>query len=225
MAVRQASVCPDCPAARNRILERLVGTGDERCAFRCLFVGARQPLPPRWFASYGLALVRRGIVVRQRVDSQGSATAVDAVGPGGAVPLSEGGDASSSGYAADDALLCLCPRRPLSAAVDAGAPMSSQVVALHAAALDRVERLAVARFPTSAVARVAALLCALADTLSPPRRLPCVPAALQQRDLAALLSMRHESVCRSLGVLERRGAIERCEDGIRLLDRPRLESS
>jgi len=211
--------------ARGDLLSQLVGEGQERCAFRCLFVGARQPLPPRWFGSYGLAFVRRGIVVRQRVDSHGSATAVDAVGPGGAMLLSEGGDASSSGYAADDVLLCLCPRRTLRATIDAGAPGSSQIVELHAASLDRVERIAAARCRATAVARVAGLLCVLADTLSPPRRLTRIPAALQQRDLAALLSMRHESVCRALGVIARRGAVERTVDGFRLLDRRWLETA
>jgi hypothetical protein len=225
MLQRRASVCPDCPATRNDVLGKLVGGGRDRCAFRCLFVGARQPLPPRWFGSYGLALVRRGVIVRQRVDRHGAATAVDAVGPGGALPLSEGGDTSCAGYAAVDALLCLCPRRPLRAAIDAGAPTSGQVVALHAAALDRVERIAGARCRPTAVARVAALLCALADTLSPPRRLACIPAALQQRDLALLLSMRHESVCRALTVLAQRGTLTRSDDGIRLLDRPRLETA
>jgi hypothetical protein len=225
MQQRRASVCPDCPATRNDVFGRLVGGGRERCAFRCLFVGARQPLPPRWFGSYGLALVRRGVIVRQRIDPHGSATAIDAVGPGGALPLSEGGDASCSGYAATDALLCLCPRRPLRAAIDAGAPTSGEAVALHTAVLDRVERIASARCRPTAVARVAALLCALADTLSPPRRLACVPAALQQRDLAALLSMRHESVCRALAVLAHRGTLARTDDGIRLLDRARLETA
>ncbi len=220
---RAPTVCPDCPATRNHVLEELVGNGRDRCAFRCLFVGARQPLPPRWFGAYGLALVRRGIVIRQRLDADGVAIAVDAVGPGGAMPLSEGGDTSNSGYAVDDALLCLCPRRRLRDAVDAGAPTSSQVVALHTAALDRVERIAQARSRPTTTARVAALLCVLADTLSPPRRLGCLPACLQQRDVAALLSVRHESVCRAVQSLARRGAAARTSDGIRLLDRGKLE--
>ncbi len=222
MALHQTP-CPDCPAAHDGLLGQLAGASQERCAFRCLFVGARQPLPPRWFGSYGLAFVRRGIVVRQRVDSHGSATAIDAIGPGGAMLLAEGGDASSSGYAADEVLLCLCARRTLRATIDAGAPGSAQILELQARSLDRVERIAAARSRATAVARVAALLCALADTLSPPRRLTRIPASLQQRDLAALLSIRHESVCRALGVLAQRGAVVRADDGFRLLDRHRLE--
>lgn len=224
MREHHGGVCPDCPAARNGVLGPLLGGAGERCALRCLFVGDRQPLPPRWFAAYGLALVRRGIVVRHRVDADGVAVAIDAVGPGGAIPLSEG-DAGCGGYAVGDVLLCLCPRRVLREAVDAGAPTSAHVVALHAAALDRVERIAQARGRARAVARVAALLCVLADTMSPPRRPMLIPAALQQRDLAALLAMRHESVCRAMRVLARRGALLRTDDGIRLLDRAGLEAT
>jgi hypothetical protein len=225
MTTDTPGACPDCPASRSRILGQLLANGTGRCALRCLFVGARQALPPRWFGSYGLALVRRGIVIRQRVDSDGVATAVDAIGPGSAIPLSEGGYLSNAGYAVDDALLCLCPKRPLREAVDAGAPTSAEVVTLHAAALDRVERIAQARSRLSAVGRVAALLCALADTLSPSRRLNCIPAAVQQRDLAALLAMRHESVCRAMRILAYLGALVRTEEGVRLLDRNRLEGA
>lgn len=174
---RAPSVCPDCPATRNRVLGELVGGGRHRCAFRCRFVAARQPLPPRWFGGYGLALVRRGIVIRQRVDADGAAIAVDAVGPGGATPLSEGGDTSSAGYAVDDVLLCLCPRRRLREAVDAGAPTSAQVLSLHTAALDRVERIAQARSRPATIARVAALrACSRIRSRRPGGSRACPPA-------------------------------------------------
>jgi CRP-like cAMP-binding protein len=110
-------------------------------------------------------------------------------------------------------------------AIEAGATPSAQIVALYASALDRLERIAHARSRSTALARVAALLCALADTLSPPRRLAYVPAALQQRDLAALLGMRHESVCRAVGTLARHGAVSRTGDGIALIDRAHLEAT
>jgi hypothetical protein len=161
--------------------------------------------------------------VRQHIHANGSATTIDAVGPGGAVPLSEGTD-SGAGYAADDALICMCPAPPLTAAVDAGAPAAGQVMGLHRAALERVERFSDARSRAGALARVAAVLCALADTLSPPRRLDVIPAALQQRDLAALLAMRHESVCRVYTALARRNAIRRTPDGTEIVDRPMLEA-
>jgi CRP-like cAMP-binding protein len=218
-------VCPDCPVKPRGALGALVDPKTSRCALRCLFVPARHPLPPRWFGAYGLALVRRGILVRQRVDAGGSATSVDAVGPGGAAPLLDSGEATSGGYAADDSLVCLLPKAALKGALDAGAPTAGHVVTLHLAALERVERIADARGRSTAHGRVAALLCALADTLAPPRRLDTVPVALQQRDMASLLTMRHESVCRALGALERRRWLVRGSEGIRLLDRPHLEAA
>jgi CRP-like cAMP-binding protein len=197
-------VCPDCPARYNRDLGRLLEGEGDRCTFRCFHVQARQPIPPRWFGTYGLALVRRGVIVRQRVDADGSATAIDAIGAGCAIPLSEGGDSSHAGYAADDTLLCLYPRPRMRKAVHEGTSTAAQVVSLYAASLDRVERIAQARSRPTALGRVAALLCALADTLSPPRRLACVPAAQ---------TFTHQ------------GAVSRTEDGIRLLDRARLEAA
>jgi CRP-like cAMP-binding protein len=219
------SVCPDCPATRNRDLVPLVAGEGDRCMFRCGHVAAREPVPPRWFGAYGLVLVRRGVIVRQRVDADGSATAIDAIGTGCAMPLSEAGDASHAAYAADDAVLCLYPKQPLRQAIQAGTPTAAQMVTLYAASLDRVERIAQARSSRTALGQVAALLCVLADTLSPPRRLACVPAALQQRDLASLLAIRHESVCRALQTFTRQGVVSRTEDGIRLLDRARLEAA
>lgn len=218
------TACPDCPATRTGVLTGLVTTREAPCAFRCVSVAARQPLPPGWSSGYSLAMVRRGIVIRQRVDASGSATAVDAIGPGGAAPLSDGPEGSSTGYAADDALICMCPEPAMSSAVDAGAPTSGQVVGIHRAALERVERIAEARGRGTALGRVAAMLCALADTLSPPRRLDTIPSTLQQRDLAGLLGLRHESVCRAFGVLEERGAIRRSSDGTHLVDRGLLEA-
>jgi CRP-like cAMP-binding protein len=159
------------------------------------------------------------------VDSYGGATTIDALGPGGAVPLSEGGEVSAGGYAADDALICLCPRRTLRTAIESAAPTASDVISLHASTLERVERMAEARGRSTALARVASLLCALADTLSPPRQLDLIPGTLQQRDLASLVAMRHESVCRALGTLEERQALQRGDDGIRIIDRSLLESA
>lgn len=218
-------VCPDCPARRADVLGALVDAKNGKCALRCVFVPARQALPPRWFGTYGLALVRRGVIVRQRLDASGSATAVDALGPGSATPLPEASEGTSGGYAADEALVCLVPKPALRSVVDAGAPTAGEVLGLHLSALERVERIAEARARPTAQARVAALLCILADHLAPPRRLDRIPSSLQQRDLAALLAMRHESVCRALGVLERKRLLARGADGIRLLDRAKLDAA
>ena len=58
----------------------------------------------------------------------------------------------------------------------------------------------------------------LAETLSPPRVRKRLPAGLQQRDLAKLIGLRHETFCRVLGQLESEGVIERDPDGILLVD-------
>lgn len=212
--------CPDCPAVLSGILAPLVDR-PSGCAFRCLPVAAREPLPARWRGEYGLALIRRGIVIRQRVDAHGRATAVDIAGAGSAIPFGTAED--SSAYAVDDAMLCLCPIRTLESAVDAGRYEARDVVKAQAGIIARVERIAEARGRDSTRSRVASLLLAISDTLSPSRRLDVVPAAIQQRDLAALLAMRHETVCRSVTALVREGALARTPHGLRVVDRNQLE--
>jgi CRP-like cAMP-binding protein len=186
-------------------------------------VSARGILPHGWAGSHGLALVRRGLVIRQRVDEQGLAFAVDVVGPGGVLPLRDEGRFDLTGYALSDAMICLLPRDRFDAGLAAGAPTAGELFALHAAALERVERIAQARSRATTVARVGALLATLADVLAPPRRLTCLPTSIQQRDLAALLAVRHESVCRAIRSLESRGALARDTEGIRLVDRAKLD--
>lgn len=216
-------VCPDCPAVRSRVFEGLVHR-ETGCAFRCLAVAARQPLPARWRADYGFALVRRGIVVRQRIDYAGRATSIDIAGPGSALPIGAEADDGAGGYAVDDVMLCLCPSDSLDEVVGGGASGARDVVNAQATILRRVERIAEARSRTSATSRVAALLLAIGDTLSPKRALNVIPSAIQQRDLASLLALRHESVCRSVAVLEEKGLVQRSDDGLTLVDRPALEA-
>ena len=196
------------------------------CAFHSVTVEAREPLPDRWFGSYGIALVRRGVVIRQRVDAQGRATAVDAAGAGCLVSLTEpAGPISAGGYAATRLLVCLCPADVADREVRSGADgVANDLVRMQREALERLERIADARARTTVESKVSALLVTLADTLSPPKRRTRIPAGLQQRDMAVLLGIRHESVCRVLGQLEKRGAVRREPDGIRLLDRGLLES-
>lgn len=216
-------VCPDCPAVRSHLLEGLVRR-DAGCAFRCLAVSARQPLPARWRTDYAFALVRRGIVVRQRIDATGRATSIDIVGPGGAMPIGAEADAGSCGYAVDDAMLCLCSTALLDEAIGGGSTGARDVVNAHASILRRVERIAEARSRTAATSRVAALLLAIGDTLSPTRAQDVVPNAIQQRDLAPLVGLRHESVCRAVTSLEEKGLIERSDVGLVLVDRLGLEA-
>ena len=208
--------CPDCPATRNGVFGSLVHPC-QGCGFRTLPLASRQAIPPTWFGM-GVALVRRGVIVRQRIGPSGGATAVDAAGPGCIVPLMPGGEVGSSAYATADAIVCFLGEEALARAVDG----TSSLLRLQAQALERMERIADARGRASAAARVGALLNALADTLAPPRTLAVVPANLQQRDLGALVAMRHESVCRVLVRLEAQGFIARGAEGISLLDRARL---
>jgi len=186
-------------------------------------VGERETLPHAWFGTYAFGLVRRGILVRQRIDGTGGATAVDVVGPGGAILL-DGNEASVSGYAAAEAMVCLCPASVLAQAATNPTPATRDLLRLHTIALERMDRLANARNQATAVARVAALLTSLAEVLSPPRKLEVIPQHLLRRDLAALLALRHESVSRALAQLERSGAIRRTRDGVALLRSEALEA-
>lgn len=214
--------CPDCPAKRVHTFEQLVDQ-PSGCAFRCLSVAAREPLPLTWRREYGLALVRRGIIVRQRVDAHGHATAIDIAGPGSSFPIPDAGD-GATGYAVVDAMLCLCPSPVLRATVDGGDAGARDVVAAQAAVLARVERIAEARGRASASSRIAGLLLTIADTLS-DRRLTSIPGAIQQRDLASLVALRHESVCRVLAAFSRRGLVERTPQGLHIADRAALEAA
>jgi hypothetical protein len=207
----------------SHVLEALVHR-ETGCAFRCLAVPARQPLPARWRADYGFALVRRGIVIRQRFDSTGRATSIDIAGPSSAMPIGGDADDGAGGYAVDDVMLCLCPTASLDTAIGGGAAGARDVVNAQATILRRVERIAEARSRASATSRVAALLLAIGDTLCHGRALNVIPSAIQQRDLGSLLALRHESVCRSVASLEEEGLIQRSDSGLTLVDRPALEA-
>ncbi len=212
--------CPDCPGARLGRFEALIGADKPSCAFETVKVPARAFVPPGWAERHAFGLVRRGVLIRQRAEG-GSTVAVDAAGPGCVVPLEAG---ASADYAATDLLVCLMPRAVFERAL-ADAAVGRDLIDMQASTLSRVERLAAARGAASVRERVVQLLCALADTLSPPRRRERLPAGLQQRDLARLVGVRHETFCRVLGELEREGAIERDPDGLRLLDRAVLEGT
>ena len=197
-------ICPDCPAARARLLMGLVES-ERGCLFRCLPSLDQAPLPMSWGGDYAFGLIRRGIVIRQRVDGAGRATAIDIAGPGSAIPISPDGSATS--YSLGDALVCLVPSVALYGAM-AKQRVALDVVAAHRQIVERVERISDAKGRRSATARVAALLVTIVETLSPGRG-AVIPSAIRQRDLAALLALRHESVCRAMRVLERRSMIRR----------------
>jgi hypothetical protein len=206
--------CPDCVAQRLDTLLHLV---EPECQLTSRPLDGRAFLPTRWFNDYAFGLVRRGVLIRQRVSSSGEAVAIDAAGPGCLVPLADA-QPGVTGYAATDLLVCLATEK----SGDASDPRTaSDLVALQRAAMDRIERLADARGRARAEHRVAALLRALCDTLSPPHTRTRLPSGLQQRDLALLLGMRHETLCRVLGRMERDGLVARTPDGIVVDDRVR----
>lgn len=221
-----ADLCPDCPMSRIGVLAALIPPQVGICAFRCLSVRARAPLPMRWFEEFGLGVVRRGIVLRQRIDAHGRATVIDAVGAGGLVPLgmAVGGDedATMGAYAVNDVLLCAGPADAFRTAMDSNSQTPRDVLQLHAQALHRMERLVHARGRMTVIERVAAMLAALVDCLSPLRKTDVISADVHQADLAALVSARQETVCRALRALEERGLIARNAEGIRIPDRQRL---
>lgn len=222
--LERSRVCPDCPAKRAGVFEGLIEQ-PSGCAFRCVSLAARQPLPADWRGEYGIALVRRGIIVRQRIDAHGRATAIDIAGAGSALPIASRDDDGSTGYAVVDAMLCLCPSSVLTASVDRGKEGARSVVTANAAVLARVERIAEARGRPTASSRVGALLVAIADTLSTGRRLESIPSSIQQRDIASLLALRHESVCRVVTCFTRTGALKKTAQGLQIVDREALDAA
>lgn len=220
------SACPDCPAARKDAFAELVGLEKGDCAFHCVSVESRSTIPPRWFESYGIGMVRRGVLIRQRLDSQGRTSAIDAVGPGCVFPLRDRrGPSANAGYAANRLLVCLMPDQHLEVALQEKIEAAQDLVRLQCEAIERLERITEARGRSGAASRVAALLCALADTVSPEHRRDRTPDGVQQRDLAALLGIRHETVCRVLTQLESKGMLTREADCVRIEDRSALEST
>lgn len=207
--------CPDCPARQAGVLEHLLPNRNHGCALRVATVGERETIPYTWFGRYALGLVRRGIVIRQRVDENGVATAVDVIGAGSALLLDDE-NGNVSGYAVTEAMLCLCPRGTVAEASCGAMPTPSDIIRLQAAALERMDRLADARNRSNARARVSAMLSTLADVLVRHHRLDVIPAQLQRRDFAALLALRHESVSRALADLERAGVVTRTREGLAL---------
>lgn len=215
LAPRAQAHCVECPTARTGCFEAAVGFGASSCRFVKTTLSARAPIPAAWSTEYALALVRRGVLVRTRTASDGPAIAIDCVGPGAGMPL--GRTHGDVGYAATEVLVCLYPRAGMDAALTGEQGTARDVIDVISGALERVERLAEARGQASADGRVARVLAVIAETLAPPSRRERLPHGLQQRDLARLAGVRHESFCRALGKLERAGLVRRDADGIAIL--------
>lgn len=215
--------CLDCPATRTSCFSGLLPAVSERegarsCAFVKATLPARAALPLAWIERHAFVLVRRGVLVRVRGDASGEIAAVDCAGPGAYVALPASPDLRELGYAATELMVCLCPRDVTAHFLQNDLEHARDVVNAMTSALERMERLAFARAQPTAERRVASLLAAIADTLAPPRRKQRLPHGLQQRDLARLAGVRHESFCRVLGDLERRGLVRRDPAGLEILD-------
>ena len=208
------------------MLGELLPNAPTPCGLRRLTVEARAPIPFWLLARESFALVRRGVVVRQRADVHGGVVSVDIAGPGAYLPLGSHVASSGSvaaGYAATDVLLCVYAEAASPRQLECLAtPTLLELRRLQMEALERMERIADARSRSTVARRVGALLCVLADTLSPPRARGMLPA-LYLRDLAGLIDARHESLCRELRKLEQQRLIARDAEQIRLLDREPLE--
>ncbi len=212
------AACVDCPAGRIGGFQEVVAeTAQLPCAFVKGQLASRAPVPLAWPERHAFALIRRGVLVRYRADELGGAIATDCAGPGCFVSFPTELASADVGYAATELLVCLCPRDTADRLVDTSPTATRDVVRGMGAAIDRLERFAYARAQSSATARVAATLVCVADTLAPPRRRATLPSGLQQRDLARLAGVRHESFCRALGELEGRGLVKRSSDGLEIL--------
>ena len=220
--VESASIDP------SHVLEDLFGESAAGDACDAITLEPRAALPASWPDQYRFAVIRRGYVIRQRSDARGHTTAIDSVGPGGCFPLAhnaDGGVSASGGYAVSRALVALCDEQTVANALQHGGATALQIHELESETIVRMERLADARGRSGTAGKVAALLCVLADTLQPGAgKGHSIPGAFLQRDLAGLLSIRHESVCRALREFSGRGLVERVSDALLLKDRPALEA-
>jgi len=220
-----AAACPDCPGSRLGILRDLIGDTKAACSFETATVEGRAFVPASWTDRHAFGLVRRGVLIRQRLDEAGRATAIDAAGPGCMFPIESREPGKSSitcDYAATDLIVCLCPAQVLDDVLDESNVAGRDMLRLQLDAMERVERLAQSRGAPTVHDRVASLLLVLSETLSPPRTRERLPPGLQQRDMSKLLGVRHETFCRVLKKLETAGAIERDSDGLLILDRTLL---
>jgi CRP-like cAMP-binding protein len=222
------AVCIGCPAQRMNVFESLVHGGRGWCQMPSIALQARQVLPATWQTEYAYAFVRRGFVVRQINDENGDTSSVDVAGPGcllttAALPPLHS-RVAISGYAANDALICALSVRVVENVVSGGGDHVRELVALLGASARRVEMISYARSQKDAARAVASLLLTLSSCLAPPAVLSTIPNGLQQRDLAALLGIRHETMSRVITDFEKRGVVARGEDGIQLISLDALRS-
>lgn len=147
-------------------------------------------IPAALSSRHAFGIVRRGTLIRQRLHPSGDHTAIDVAGPGAYVPLAS--SPGGGGYAASRVLLCVYPEAHFKVPVDQG-QLAIDLMQLTSETLARVECIAEVRGRPAAAERLSALSAALTSWQGPD-----APKNLLQRDLAALLGMRNETVCRVL---------------------------
>lgn len=214
--------CINCPAVRGESLQILIGQNTHECVFDTTSLEARDSLLLEPLPSGTLVLVRRGVLLRGRTDSKGQATWIDAIGSGGAFVVPDDRERAQV-YAVDRTLYCTVGPEKLLSSMAQSDKSLGELHSLHREASYRLERYSDARGRPNVRARLAATLCALADTLHSSQT--CrkqLPSGLLQRDIAGLASTRHESVCRILKEFSGLGWVEHGPDGITINEYDRL---
>lgn len=225
-ALSTSGHCIDCPAVRGNQLRELIGTCTENCSFESFSVEAREVLPASRLTRGTLVLVRRGVILRQRLDGSGSPVAVDIVGTGGAFVVSGRNEEDmrrTSAFAVDRSLYCVLEESRLMEQLRNAHDSVADLHRIQCEMTYRLERVSDARGRSNVRSRIAAILCTLADTLTPQSgRRERLPSALLQRDIGTLASTRHESVCRILRDFSAEGLVQHGPDGIHILNHEAL---
>lgn len=212
--------CFDCPARRRCVLESIVRGGRPHCAFESAKLGARARLPAEWSERYSMALVRRGAVARIVTDPSGEEVAIDLATAGTLIALGDRPIPVQQGYAVCDTLICPLTIETERALIESGGNIARDLSMLERDAATRVERISHAKGASSARAKVARVLAFLLDAFAPA---DVIPAWVQQRDIAALAGVRHETACRVLKALTEERTIAVREEGTAVGDRQRLD--
>lgn len=198
--------CVNCPAIRASVFSDAL-RGERDCVFRRASLGPREALPPDWAEEHAFLLVERGVIVVEGWLENGHPVATDVVGPGGMVLLTP---RETFGHAASETRVCLMPRATKE---HLGVDGWRDIAMLEGTAIQRLHRLTLARSQRTARAKVLALLRVLGETLYADEPRAWLISSLQQGDLAELVGLRRETVCRAFAQLEKEGIVVRTADG------------
>lgn len=201
--------CPDCPAMRSGLFSSFVTTPGG-CTFRKKRLEAHEELPYAWLEEHPLALVRRGVLTRGRIDKEGNVLLID-LAPAGTLVSLECKEPTEI-RAVTEVLLCALPRREILA--HAAETTVVELLAGQRSETERLESFSAVRARHGARARTAALLL----VLSPLFRKRTIPEAVHQRVMASLAGLRRETFCRALSAIVRSRAVTADSEGLRVAD-------